>query len=53
MSDCVYFGQIDRFGLRNGQGIIVYKCNRVYEGSWLNDMRWKRGYERYPNGNIY
>jgi len=25
----------------------------VYEGSWLNDKRDGRGFERFSNGNLY
>jgi hypothetical protein len=32
---------------------MKYMSERVYEGEWDEDYRHGRGYERYPNGNIY
>ena len=31
--DAVYRGEIEN-GRREGQGVMVYRKNRVYEGSW-------------------
>ena len=47
-------GQIDfETKQRVGYGIIVYDNNRHYEGSWSEDKRHGRGYEKFSNGNIY
>ena len=32
---------------------MKYQNGRVYEGEWENDTRHGRGFELYPNGNIY
>lgn len=34
-------------------GIMVYKNGRIYEGSWLKDMRSGKGFEKYATGNTY
>ncbi len=32
---------------------MIYQNGRVYEGNWMNDLRWGSGYERYSSGNWY
>jgi hypothetical protein len=32
---------------------MEYENGRIYEGSFKDDVRWGRGYEKYPNGNVY
>jgi hypothetical protein len=34
-------------------GIMKYKSGRLFEGTWQNDLRHGRGYEKYENGNFY
>jgi len=32
---------------------MIYTNGRQYEGSWLKDLRSGKGWERYPNKNVY
>ncbi len=32
---------------------MLYASGRRYEGYWQDDLRHKRGYERYANHNTY
>lgn len=32
---------------------MLYSTGRRYEGSWEDDVRHGRGYERHTNGNYY
>lgn len=32
---------------------MLYSSGRRYEGSWEDDLRHGRGYERHINGNFY
>lgn len=39
---------------RHGFGVMLYEgSERVYEGTWVDDQRQGRGYERYKNGATY
>ena len=51
-SDAMYRGSLMN-GKRHGNGVMIYKKNRVYEGEWMNDLRHGKGYERYSNNNKY
>jgi hypothetical protein len=35
------------------KGIMIYYSGRIYEGEWLNDSKFGKGFELYPNGNAY
>ena len=40
----VYMGEENKENnKREGRGIMVYRNGRVFEGSWLNDMREGKG----------
>ena len=32
---------------------MCYDNGRVYEGSWIQDHREGKGYEKYDNSNVY
>lgn len=56
-ADAFYFGECLKNSegklIRHGKGVMKYASDRLYEGEWDNDQRHGKGYERYPNGNIY
>lgn len=52
-ADSVYRGELNAENLREGYGVMIYRKNRIYEGTWLNDLREGKGHERYSNGNTY
>jgi hypothetical protein len=51
--DAIYIGEFGTDGKRSGQGVMVYNTGRRFEGTWLDDLRHGRGFERHPNGNYY
>ena len=45
-NDAIFMGElIEKSGLREGTGIMVYKNGRIYEGKWAKDSRSGKGYE--------
>ena len=32
---------------------MLYTNNRVYEGTWLDNFKHGKGYEKFANGAIY
>lgn len=52
--DSYFIGETDPVkNIRDGFGVCVYLNGRHYEGSWQNDKRHGRGFERFSNGNTY
>ena len=47
----LYYGEVNKN--RNGCGIMLYSNGRIYEGEWLNDVKFGKGFELYPSGNYY
>jgi hypothetical protein len=51
--DAIYFGELGGDGKRSGKGVMVYNTGRRFEGTWQDDLRHGRGFERHPNRNYY
>lgn len=52
--DSYFVGQVNLdSNMREGFGVCQYENSRHYEGSWKNDKREGKGYERFSNGNVY
>lgn len=50
-----YYGQVkegnDGSVIRNGKGVLKYHSGRIYEGTWVDDLREGDGYERFEKCN--
>ena len=48
-----YYGQVqemeDGTVIRNGKGVLKYHSGRIFEGTWVNDMRDGEGYEKFSS----
>ncbi len=51
--DAIYIGELGGENKRSGNGVMIYQTGRRYEGTWIDDVRHGRGFERHPNGNFY
>ena len=50
----VYVGHFNKNGVPHGEGKLTYDDESVYEGEWVNDMRYGRGVMTFaPSGDVY